>query len=63
MGNKFTDTTKCSYCRNLIEYDENDLRVGGDHLGLIEIYIDCPECGKPITVGATPSIAAVLNMY
>lgn len=59
----FNDVAKCSYCHSLIEYEENDLQVGGDHLGLIEIYIECPECGKPITVGVTPSLTAIRNMY
>ena len=53
---------RCNYCDSAIEYNQDDLMVGGDHLGLMEIYIECPECGRPITVGVTPTLAAITNM-
>lgn len=54
---------RCPYGCGAIEYNQDDLMVGGDHEGLMEIYIECPECGRPITVGVTPTLAAITNMY
>ena len=40
---------KCDYCHSYIEYDESDYEVA---FGVPnQIYITCPVCGKPITVG------------
>jgi RNase P subunit RPR2 len=44
-------TCVCEYCNSVIEYDNSDLRLA---LGAPnEIYITCPVCGKPITVGVS----------
>lgn len=43
----------CNHCHNYIEYDESDMRPGGDpFVGELEFYIICPECLHSITVGA-----------
>lgn len=53
---------KCNHGCGAIEYTQDDLMVGGDHMGLMEIYIECPECGRPITVGVTPTLTAIAGM-
>ena len=49
----------CKYCHSTLEYTEDDILIGGDHLGLVEIYFICPECGKPVTITVLPSLAAM----
>lgn len=51
--------TDCKYCGSTLEYNENDILIGGDHLGLIELYFICPECGNPVTITVMPSLAAM----
>ena len=46
---KMANVCKCDYCHNYIEYDESDYEVA---FGVPnQIYITCPVCGMPITVG------------
>ena len=43
------DICVCDYCKSTIQYDESDLQVA---FGVPnQIYVTCPVCGKPITVG------------
>ena len=43
------EVCKCDYCNNYIEYDSSDYQIA---FGIPnQIYIICPVCGKPITVG------------
>lgn len=53
---------RCNCCKEIIEYDETDLELGGDHLGLEEIFVTCPECENHITIACMPSMAAIMNM-
>ena len=47
-----SEIVKCDYCDSYIEYDETDYKVAFGFGGVgNQIYIICPECGKPITVG------------
>ena len=53
---------RCNHCKDAIEYTQEDLELGGDHLGLEEIFITCPECGGHITISVMPSLIAMMNM-
>ena len=47
-----SEIVKCDYCDSYIEYDETDYKAAFGFGGVgNQIYIICPECGKPITVG------------
>lgn len=43
---------QCKFCGSLLEYDNDDIRLGGDFLrGEKEYYIICPVCNHSITIG------------
>ena len=52
FGNtKREEICTCDYCKSTIQYDSSDLQMT---LGVPnQVYIICPVCGKPITVGVT----------
>lgn len=41
----------CDYCDSVIQYDDTDMRLAPGALN--QIYVTCPVCGKPITIGTT----------
>lgn len=42
----------CERCHCTIEYDDSDIKIGGDYLsGQFAPYIICPCCGEEITIG------------
>ena len=50
--------TRCKKCNEYIEYDDSDVRMGGDFnalvtsdFGLCNYYIICPVCGAAIDLG------------
>lgn len=55
------EVCKCDYCGSYIEYDSSDYQIA---FGIPnQIYIVCPVCGKPITVGVAdyPQIFQEVN--